>query len=240
MRCHSTGEGCRRKRCASRRARSTSCHGDGKSTFGTDAVAAARGRAQDGGEPLREPALHPARGHGDELGRERVGRRAGQGVGQGPDEGVGAIGAVEAEHAWRCRVRWRDGRPPGIGRALTPPSDGSARAGVAKRRAGPILVPDGRMVCRLPKTTAAGLADPGEKGPDVGRARAVIPVSVTERAPPSPSRAYNRAAPAEPVRHTAGRGDEREPSVGAPPPRANDAGRASARRGGRRSRRHRE
>ena len=42
--------------------------GDGNSTL-------AQIPERSSGQPLREPALHPARGHRDDLGRERVGRR---------------------------------------------------------------------------------------------------------------------------------------------------------------------
>ena len=50
------------------------------------------------GDPLRQPALHPARRHGDDLGRERVGRRVGQQGGDAVDEAVRAVGSVEVQH----------------------------------------------------------------------------------------------------------------------------------------------
>ena len=67
--------------------------GNGKSTF-------AQMPRRDG-EALRQPALHPARGDGDDLGRERVRRRVGEQLAQGGDQAVGAVGSVDVEHR-RC------------------------------------------------------------------------------------------------------------------------------------------
>ena len=55
-------------------------------------------RTEPVGHPLREPALHPARGNGDDLGRERVGGRLGQQRAERLDEPVGAFSSVDVEH----------------------------------------------------------------------------------------------------------------------------------------------
>jgi hypothetical protein len=68
-----------------------------------------------GAEPVRqavrEPALHPARGHRDDLGGERVRRRLGDEVGQRGGQGVRALGPVQVQHGVTHRPRW-DGAPP--------------------------------------------------------------------------------------------------------------------------------
>ena len=54
--------------------------------------------AEPVGDPLREPALHAARRHGDHLGRERILERGGEQPAQGRDEAVGALGSMDVEH----------------------------------------------------------------------------------------------------------------------------------------------
>jgi hypothetical protein len=63
-----------------------------------DAVGVAGGDAEPGREPLRQPALHAARGHGDQLRRERIGRRLGQQRREGAYEPVGPLGSVDVQH----------------------------------------------------------------------------------------------------------------------------------------------
>ena len=48
--------------------------------------------------PLREPPLHAARGHGDDLGRERVGQRVGQQRAKRLDQAVGPLSSMDVEH----------------------------------------------------------------------------------------------------------------------------------------------
>ena len=66
------------------------------------AVGAAGRRAEAGGEALREPALHPSRRDGDDVGREGVGQRIGQEAAECLDQSVGAFSSVDVKHG---RVR---------------------------------------------------------------------------------------------------------------------------------------
>ena len=78
------------------------------------AVAAAGRGAEAGRHPLRQPALHPARGDGDDLARERVGQRIGQQRAQRLDQAVGAFGSVDVQISRRNDPsRWRTPRPAG-------------------------------------------------------------------------------------------------------------------------------
>ena len=56
-----------------------------------DAVGAARGRAEPGRHPLREPPLHAAGRHRDDLRRERIAQRFKQDLGERVGERVGAF-----------------------------------------------------------------------------------------------------------------------------------------------------
>ena len=60
--------------------------------------AAARPRTEPVREPLGQPALHPALGDRDGLGRERVVRAGRQDAGERLDEGVGAFGPMDLQH----------------------------------------------------------------------------------------------------------------------------------------------
>ena len=62
-----------------------------------DAVEAAGRRAEARRHPLRQPALHPAGGDGDDVGRERVGQRVGQEAAERLDQGVGAFSSVDVK-----------------------------------------------------------------------------------------------------------------------------------------------
>ena len=62
-----------------------------------DAVRAPGRSAQARRQALRQPPLHPARGDGDDLGRERVGRRHGEQLAERGDQPVGPLGAVDVE-----------------------------------------------------------------------------------------------------------------------------------------------
>ena len=64
---------------------------------GAHAVAAAGAHAEPVREPLGEPPLHAARGHDDDLTRERVGERGDQQVREAVGERVGALGGVEVQ-----------------------------------------------------------------------------------------------------------------------------------------------
>ncbi len=64
---------------------------EGEVDVGAHPVGAARRGAEDRGNALGQPALHPARGHGYHLGGKRVGRAAGEQLGQGVGEGVGSV-----------------------------------------------------------------------------------------------------------------------------------------------------
>ena len=70
----------------------------GELDVGADPVGAAGAGAEHRGHPLGQPALHAARGDGDDLGRERVGRALGEERGKGVGEGVGADGTVDMKH----------------------------------------------------------------------------------------------------------------------------------------------
>jgi hypothetical protein len=63
------------------------------------AVGPARRRAQAGRHALAEPALHAARGHGDDLARERIRERIGQQRREGGDERISAFGSVDVQHS---------------------------------------------------------------------------------------------------------------------------------------------
>ena len=60
-------------------------------------------------EPLRQPALHAARGDGDDLGGERVGGRLREQRAERGDEAVGPVGSVDVEHGviGQSFVVWR-------------------------------------------------------------------------------------------------------------------------------------
>ena len=64
---------------------------------GAHAVTAAGAHAEPVREPLGEPPLHAARGHDDDLARERVGERGDQQVREAVGERVGALGGVEVQ-----------------------------------------------------------------------------------------------------------------------------------------------
>ena len=53
---------------------------------------------EPGRHPLAQPALHPARGHGDDLARERIRQRIGEQRGQRRDERVRAFGSMDVQH----------------------------------------------------------------------------------------------------------------------------------------------
>ena len=64
----------------------------------THAVALPARCAEAAGQPLREPALHPARRHRDDLGGERVRHRLGENLAERVREHVRALGAVQVQH----------------------------------------------------------------------------------------------------------------------------------------------
>ena len=64
---------------------------------GAHAVTAAGAHAEPVREPLGEPPLHAARGHDDDLTRERVGQRGDQQVREAVGERVGALGGVQVQ-----------------------------------------------------------------------------------------------------------------------------------------------
>ena len=74
--------------------------GDGNSTFAQTPSRRPGEAPSDGGQALREPALHPARRHGDDLGRERVVERRREQLAERVDEPVCAFGSVDVEHAY--------------------------------------------------------------------------------------------------------------------------------------------
>ena len=109
-------------------------------------VGAAGGCAQPGREPLGEPALHAARRHRDQLGRERIRERLRQQRGEGAHEPVGPLGSVDVQHG-RSHIRAAARRsrprsvPPGrqrqrrwVGRWKDRPLRGRSRR---RRRSGP-------------------------------------------------------------------------------------------------------
>ena len=81
-----------------------------------------RGEVDPGADPepirhlLGQPALHPARGHSHDLGRERVGQRVGQQLGQTHHQPVGALGTVQVETHGGPEPRHRVGQSHGSGR----------------------------------------------------------------------------------------------------------------------------
>ena len=62
------------------------------------AVGAPAARAQPVRHALRQPPLHPARRHGDQLGRERVGQRFGEQRAQRLDEAVRPFRPMDVQH----------------------------------------------------------------------------------------------------------------------------------------------
>ena len=69
-----------------------------------DPVQPARADAEPRGQALRQPALHPPRRHGDDLGRERIGERLAQQIAERLDQAVRALSAVNVQHLRRSSV----------------------------------------------------------------------------------------------------------------------------------------
>ena len=90
--------------------------GGGEGDVRAHAVAPPRRRAEPVRQAVREPALHPARRHRDDLGGERVRRRLGDEVGQRVGQGVRALGPVQVQHGVTDRPR-RHGVSPAPRRA---------------------------------------------------------------------------------------------------------------------------
>jgi len=80
---------------------------------GADAVGATTGGAEDGGQLLREPALHPPRGDRNDLALERIAQRLSEDLAEGLNECVCAVGAVDVQHtdSFASRQRSGAGRP---------------------------------------------------------------------------------------------------------------------------------
>ena len=72
--------------------------GDGNATFAQTPSRAPGRCAEPRGQPLRQPALDPARGHGDDLARERVVGRRGEQRAERVDERVRAFGSMDVQH----------------------------------------------------------------------------------------------------------------------------------------------
>ena len=72
--------------------------GERELDVGADPVGAAGRRAEAGRHPLRQPALHAPRRHGDDVRRERVGEWVGQEPAEGVDQSVGAFSSVDVQH----------------------------------------------------------------------------------------------------------------------------------------------
>ena len=64
------------------------------------------------GEPLRQPALHPSCRDRDDVGREGVGQRIGQEAAECLNQSVGALSAVDVEHALTLTIDQDRVRPP--------------------------------------------------------------------------------------------------------------------------------
>jgi hypothetical protein len=62
------------------------------------AVGAAGRGAEARRQPLREPALHAAGGHGDDVRRERVRQRVGEEPAERLDQAVRALSSVDVKH----------------------------------------------------------------------------------------------------------------------------------------------
>ena len=96
-----------------------------------DAVHAICARAEARRQALGQPALHPARRDGDDLGGERVGRRLAQEHAQRIDEAVGPLGSMDVQHPRGSRSQIAvDRRSPSI----APPRDDGARAQARRAR----------------------------------------------------------------------------------------------------------
>jgi hypothetical protein len=72
--------------------------GVGEVDVGAHPVGPAGGGAEPGGQPLRQPPLHPAGGHGHHLGRHGVVERFDHDSAKGGHEGVGPFGSVYVKH----------------------------------------------------------------------------------------------------------------------------------------------
>ena len=64
-----------------------------------DAVTPSGRRSERGGQALGEPALHPARRHRDDLGRERIVERRSKQLAERVGKSICTFGSVDVEHA---------------------------------------------------------------------------------------------------------------------------------------------
>ena len=98
-------------------------------------------RPRGGGEPLREPPLHAARGHRDDLG--------GEGIPERLDEAVGALGSMDMQHGSATIGSRPDDPPPGapvqpgrrVGRGVVTTFRSSARELALERSGRPCRAP---------------------------------------------------------------------------------------------------
>ena len=177
----------------------------------------ADGREVDPGadpEPIRhllsQPPLHPARGHRDDLGRERVRQRVGQQIGQPGHQPVGPLGAVQVETHGGPEPRHHVGQSRGatgwiVARLRSSCGAGPQHARWSRRRSC-TFCPDLHRLCGC---SCRQRVQPGGGGAGCGEGAAGGPVRSARTGSVPGGRLVRRMAPGSQLRSRRRRSDVR-------------------------------